>query len=337
MLPLRFIRLRYLILAFIVVLVSGITYFYYSYNTLLDAVWMTITVISTLGMENVEKLSSADKIVSSVLVIFSVVLFSFLIANISEMVLSGQLMEYFGMKKMKEKIDELDKHYIVCGYGRIGKSICDGLLAEKIPHVVIEIEKVPIDNIGENNEILFIEGDANQDDVLKEAGVEKAKGIFCAIGQDALNLLTVLNARALNPDLTIVTRVSSPELEIRFLRAGADHCISPQSWGSQSMLLTMLDPNISQMLMQFMDKTIAEGTFYEVTVPEDSQVHNKTLGDSAIRQASHVNVIGVRQKENNRIIVNPQADMVIKEGDALICLGSHENFEKLRKHLGCKF
>ena len=335
MLPLRFRRLRILILAFIVVLVSGITYFYYNCNSLLDAVWMTITVISTLGMENVEKLSAADKIVSSVLVIFSVILFSFLIANISEMVLSGQLMEYFGMKKMKEKIDELDKHYIVCGYGRIGKSISDGLLSENMPHVVIENDNSLIDNLGENNKILFIEGDANQDEILKEAGLEKAKGIFCAIGQDAVNLLTVLNARALNPKLTIVTQVSSPELEIRFLRAGADHCVSPQSWGSQSMLLTMLHPNISQMLMQFMDKTIAEGTFIEVTVPENSQVKGKTLGESAIRQAANVNVIGIRQNENNRIVVNPQADMVLKQGDSLICLGSHENFDKLRKHLGC--
>ncbi len=336
MVPLRFKRLLYLILAFLVVLASGIAYFYSSTNSFTNAIWMTINIISTLGMENVEKATATDKAVSSVLVIFSVILFSFLIANISEMVLSGKLIEYFGMKKMKEKIDELNQHYIVCGYGRIGKSICDGLLSEKMLHVVIENDKTLIDNLNENNDHLFIEGDASQDEVLNEAGIERAKGIFCSIGQDALNLLIVLNARALNSELKIVTRVSSPELEIRFLRAGADHCISPQSWGSHSMLLTMLNPNISQMLMQFMDKTIEEGTFYEITVPENSQVLDKTLGESGIRQASNVNVIGVRQKENNRIIVNPQANMVIKKGDALICLGNHEDFSRLRIHLGCK-
>ncbi|MCD6218377.1 potassium channel protein [bacterium] len=333
---LRFKRLRALILAFATVLACGIAYFYWRTDSISDAIWFTITIISTLGMEDVGRFSVIDKIISSVLVISSVILFSFLIANISEMVLSGQLKEYFGKKKMKEKINELNQHYIVCGYGRIGKSICNGLLSEKLPHIIIENDKAAIKHLSEQSELVFIDGDANSDEVLKEAGISNAKGIFCALGEDASNLLTVLNARALNLDLRIVTRVSSPELEIRFIRAGADHCISPQSWGSHSMLLTMLNPNISQMLMQFMDKTIEEGTFYEITVPENSPVHDKTLGESGIRKASNVNVIGVRQKENNRIIVNPQANMVLKIGDTLICLGSREDFTRLRKHMGCK-
>lgn len=332
----RFKRLRVLIVAFVTVLACGIAYFYWRTGSISDAFWFTITIISTLGMEDVEKFSVIDKIISSVLVISSVILFSFLIANISEMVLSGQLKEYFGKKKMKEKIDELNQHYIVCGYGRIGQLICNGLVSEKLTHAIIENDKTVVEHMNEQSELVFIDGDATRDEILKEAGITKAKGIFCTLDEDASNLLTVLNARALNPNIKIVTRVSSPELEIRYIRAGADHCVSPQSWGSHSMLLTMLNPNISQMIMQFMDKTIEEGTFYEITVPEDSPVQNKTLGESGIRKASNVNVIGVRQKENNQVIVNPQADMVIKIGDALICLGSREDFARLRKHMGCK-
>lgn len=332
----RFKRLRALILAFVTVLACGIVFFYWRTGNIADAIWFTITIISTLGMEDIARFSAVDKGIASLLVILSVILFSFLIANISEMVLSGQLREYFGKKKMKEKIDELNQHYIVCGYGRIGKSICSGLLSEKLPHVIIENDKTLIEHMSEHSGPVFVDGDANSDEVLNEAGISKAKGLFCVLGEDASNLLTVLNARALNPNIRIVTRVSSPELEIRFIRAGADHCISPQSWGSHNMLLTMLNPNISQMLMQFMDKTIEEGTFYEITVPENSRVHEKTLGESGIRKASNVNVIGIRQKEDNRIIVNPQANMVIKIGDALICLGSREDFERLREHMGCK-
>ncbi|MFH1515464.1 MAG: potassium channel protein [bacterium] len=330
----RLKRLLTLGLMFITILAMGIGYFYWRTGNFSEALWLTITIISTLGMEDVSKFTMADKNVSSILVILSVVLFTLLIANISEILMSGQLNDYFGLKKMKDKIKKMTNHYIVCGYGHIGKLIVNGLEADKQPLVVLESDNALFSELVTENKHPCIDGDACIDDVLKEAGIEIAKGIFCCLGDDATNLLIVLNARALNPKIRIVTRISNAMLETRFLRAGADQCVSPQSWGSQNMLLSMLHPTLSQMFMQFMDKTIESGTFYEVLVPDNSFVHKKTLGESGIRKASNINVIGIRKSDDNQMIINPNVSSLIESGDALICLGNRDDYNKLRKHLG---
>jgi len=332
----RFKRFFALSIAIISILAIGIIYFYVRHGSFIEAFWNTISIISTLGMADVNTFTKGDKILSSLLVISSVILFSFFIANVSEIILSGHLQKYFGEKKMKEKLEKLKDHYIVCGFGRIGKAIAWNVVNEKLPIVVIEKERECIDEICNSESIIFLEGDTTQDDVLKEAGIERAIGLFSALGDDPENLLTVLNARALNPKLKIVTRVSSQELEIRFLRAGADFCISPQSWGSRSMVLTMLHPTLTQLLQQFMDKTIEAGTFIEVIIPEGSSVSNKTLEGSGIRKVSQVNVIGIRKAKDHDMTVNPQADFIVESGDTLICLGDQQSFKKLKEYIGYK-
>ena len=318
----------------VILFAVGIGYFYYTRGNLIEAVWLTVTTISTLGVADTASFTQTDKIVSSILVLTAIIVFAFLIANVSEIIFSGQLKSYLGIRKMKEKIEKLKNHYILCGYGRIGKSIASSLVNDKLPFVVIESDRSLIDELSNQDEILFVDGDATQDDILREAGVERSAGLFSALGDDAGNILTVLNTRALNPKIKIVTRVSTQDLEIRFLRAGADYCISPQSWGSQSMVLTMLHPTISQLLKQFMDKTIEAGTFAEIVVSEKSHVVGKTLGESGIRKMSRVNVIGIRRSKDHGMFVNPQADFVVESGDTLICLGEQDDFEKLKSHLG---
>lgn len=327
-------RLFFIFTIAVVLLLIGISYFFVKTHDLTESIWLTVTVVSTLGMADTREFSPTDKVFSSVLVLLAVVTFTFLIALISEIILSGKLKELIGKKRMKEKIERLRNHYIVCGYGRIGKTIIKGLKADGKQFVILESAKELLVNIGNDDDVLYIEGDASLDENLKAAGIDYAAGLFSALGDDAANLLTVLNARALNSKIKIVTRLSSADLETRFLRAGASICVSPQSWGSHNMLLSMLNPSVSQMLMQFLDKTIEAGTFIELVVPEQSQVNGKTLGESGIRKASNVNVIGIRKVTNNMLVVNPQPDCVVESGDTLICLGNQSSFGKLKEHLG---
>jgi voltage-gated potassium channel len=332
----RFRRFFFLSLSMAVLFAIGVVYFYTTKGSLSEAIWLTISVVSTMGMADISKFTPEDKILASVLVIAGVIIFSFLIANLSELVLSGHLQSYFGEKKMKERLDKMKDHYIICGFGRIGKAIACSLVNEKLPVVIIEKDKELSADIPLSDSVVFLEGDTTQDDVLKEAGIEKAIGLFSALGDDPENLLTVLTARALNPKIKIVTRVSSQELEIRFLRAGADSCISPQSWGSRSMVLTMIHPTLSQMLQQFLDKTIEAGTFIEISIPDDSSISGKTLEGSGIRKTSLVNVIGIRKAKNRDMLVNPQADTIVESGDTLICLGDYQSFKKLKEYVGYK-
>jgi voltage-gated potassium channel len=330
----RYRHLLFMFIAMILLLAVGIVYFFVRTHNITDAIWLTITIASTMGMADANKFSTADKIFSSALVLLTVVFFTFLIALVSEMILSGKINELIGMKRMREKIAKLRGHYIVCGYGRIGKTIIKGLKADGKQFVILDSSKEVLSNIDHDQDVLYVEGDASFDDNLKAAGIDHAAGLFSALGDDAANLLTVLNARALNSKIKIVTRLSSQDLETRFIRAGADHGISPQSWGSQNMLLTMLNPSVSQMLMQFLDKTIEAGTFIELEVPGDSQVKGKTLGESGIRESSNINVIGIKKASNNTLVVNPQPDCVVESGDTLICLGNQLSFDKLKAHLG---
>jgi voltage-gated potassium channel len=333
----RIRRLLILCLLIVALFLLGVVYFYFrTGNNFIEALWITVNIISTMGSSDASEFNGMDKLISVILVISGVIMFSFLIAFVSELIFSGQLRNYFGKRKMKDKIDNMKNHYILCGFGRIGKAIHEGLKAEHIPHVIIENNHDNVTEIMDRDNVIIVEADSTHDDALKEAGIDRAKGIFCSLGEDAANLLTVLNARALNRNIRIVTRISSQELEKRFLRAGADHCISPQSWGSQSMLLTMLNPTMTQMLNLFLSKTIESGTFDEIEVPENSPISGKTLGNSDIRKVSNINVIGIRKAKDKIILVNPQPETLVEGYDTLICLGNHDNFVKLREHLGYK-
>jgi voltage-gated potassium channel len=208
----------------------------------LDAFYMTVITLTTVGFGEVHQLSNAGRVFTIVLIIGGVGTVFYALSIGAKLTLEGELQEIFGRQRLEKKIRELGDHYIVCGYGRMGRIICRELKHDNVPFVVIE--KKPDVLLEEQKEILLFEGDATNDDVLKEVGIEKAKGLISVLPTDAENLYVVLSARGLNPNLQIVARAGEEGSEQKLLRAGADRVVSPYHIGGLRIAHTVLKPAV---------------------------------------------------------------------------------------------
>mgnify|MGYP000323399263 FL=1 len=188
----------------------------------MDSLFMTVITITTVGYGEVHELSSAGEIFTIVLLVLGVGIILYLLGTEAKLLLEGQLEDLIGRKRLEKKIRDLKDHYIICGYGRMGKIIAEEFSEKNIEILIIEKEPVP--EI-EKGDLLILEGNAENEDVLLSAGIKKAKGLISVLPTDAENIFLVLSARDLNPDLFIVTRASEESSERKILRAGADSLV----------------------------------------------------------------------------------------------------------------
>ncbi len=227
---------------------------------------------------------------------------------------------------MKKKIEHLKDHFIICGYGRMGSIIAKELLANNIPVVVIEKNKSSIpDN---NEEIIFLEGDATKDETLKSAGIEKAKGLITVLSNDAENLYVVLSARGLNPKLFIVARSTEKGAEIKLKRAGADKAVSPYLIGGLRIAHTVLRPTVVDFLEFATRSEHLEIQIEEIEVSPHSRLIGKTIGQSGIGKEIGAIIVGIKRADG-RMKFNPTSQTIIKENDILIVLGEIDKLSLL--------
>src|SRR5208283_5048352 len=209
----------------------------------------------------------------------------------AKLVLEGELQELFGRKRLEKKIKALNKHYVICGYGRMGNIVCRELKAKKQKFLVIEKKT---DQHRNEEDILIMEGDATQDAVLKEAGIEKAKGLISVLPTDAENLFVVLSSRGLNPDLFIVARAVEEGSEQKLLRAGADRVISPYNIGGRYIAHTVLKPAVVDFIEFATRSGNIELQMEEVTITEDSKLVGLSLDESGIGRDLGIIVVAIR-------------------------------------------
>ncbi|MBI4838114.1 MAG: potassium channel family protein [Nitrospirae bacterium] len=207
----------------------------------LDSLYMTIITIASVGFKEVHDLSSGGRIFTIILIISGAGTILFTLNTGAKFVLEGELQDILGRKRLEKQIKDLKGHYIICGYGRMGKIICKELRGSGVEFIIIE--KMP-NLIQEREDIILLEGDATQDEVLREAGIEKAKGLISVLPTDAENLYVVLTARGLKPDLTIVARAGEEGSEQKLLRAGADRVVSPYHIGGLRIAHTVVKPAV---------------------------------------------------------------------------------------------
>ncbi len=304
-------------LIFIVIAFGTAGYQFIEGWTFLDALYMTIITLTTVGYREVHELSSSGMIFTIVLLLFGVGTVLYALSAGAKIILEGELQELFGRKRLEKKIKELKDHYIVCGYGRMGKIICRELKAKHVPFVAIErngdFQNIPDDLLG-------ISGDATNDDILKEAGIERAKGLISVLPTDALNLYVVLSARELNPDLHIVARAGEEGSEKKLLRAGADKVVSPYHIGGLRIAHTILRPAVVDFI-EFATKTgNIELQMEEVTIPEGSNMADKSLDQCGIGRELGIIIVGIK-RHTGEMRFNPTSRSTIKAGDTLIALG----------------
>jgi voltage-gated potassium channel len=294
-----------------------------------DAIYMTIITVTTVGFSEVRPLDTASKIFTVFLIISSVFILAFAISVITEHILSRNSSQLLKKKKVKNKINSLKSHVIICGFGRNGIQASERLKAYKKPFVVIEKDKEVIERFESDG--LFIEGDANDDEILMDAGIENAQYLITALPDDAANLFVVLSARQLNKNLFIISRASQITSQKKLLLAGADKVIMPDKIGGDHMASLVVMPD----LITFMDKLSMEGehttNLEEVAIEDFSdQVDCNSLRDLDLRNKTGCTVIGYISPDGNYII-NPEADLQLQAKSKLIVLGRPEQIRKLNE------
>jgi voltage-gated potassium channel len=319
---------------FTVLLAGVLGYRFISDYTWLDALYMTIITVTTVGFMEVRPLDAESKVFTVLLIASSVFIFAYAISVITEYILSKNSLQTLKKKKVKNKINSLSNHVIVCGYGRNGMQAAERLKAYKRPFVVIENDEKVIERY--EDEVLFVNGDANEDEVLLAAGVKAAQYLIVTLPDDAANLFVVLSARQLNQGLFIISRASQVTSQKKLTLAGADKVIMPDKIGGDHMASLVVIPD----LITFMDKLSTEGehtTNLEEVAIEDfaDQIECTSLRDLDLRRRTGCTIIGYIEPNGNYII-NPEADLKMEPKSKVIVLGRPEQIRKLNEmfHIG---
>lgn len=317
-------------LLIVAVLVIGVLgYRFIADFTWLEAFYMTVITVSTVGFSEVRPLDPEAKIFTVFLIIASVFIFAYAISVITEYILSRNALQLLKKKKVKNMINRLSDHVIVCGYGRNGMQAAERLKSYKRPFVVIERNREIIEKY--EDEVLFVEGDTNDDEMLVKAGIAKAKYLIVAMPDDATNLFVVLSARQLNPNLFIVSRASLVTSQKKLELAGADKVIMPDKIGGDHMASLVVMPN----LITFINKLSTEGqhtTNLEEVAIEDFMLSagNNSLRDLDLRRKTGCTIIGYIAPDGEYII-NPEADLQLQPKSKVIVLGKPEQIQNLNE------
>jgi voltage-gated potassium channel len=294
--------------------------------------YLTIITVFTVGYGDFVPVHASGRIFTVFLVITSVSFVFYTFTKVTETVIEGELRGLFKRRKMNRQISRLRDHYIVCGFGRIGKEICKILLEHHRPFVVIEKQAEEIKVI-EELQYLVLHGEAADDEVLLNAGIDRAKGLVSVVASDADNLYITLTARELNSQLYIMTRSSGARgVQTKLKRAGASKVISPYSIGARRMAHLIVRPTVTD----FLDLTMRAGELdlimEELQVGPDSHLNGKNLIESEIRKKFDVIVVAIKRQDGT-MLFNPKSETRIMAGDILIVLGSSEHITGLGKEM----
>lgn len=298
----------------------------------IDALYMTVITLSTVGYREVHALSEMGILFTTMLIVSGVGTVLYALSTGAQIVLEGELQEIFGRKRLEKKIRELKNHYIVCGYGRMGKIICRELKEKNIKFVVVE--KKP-DALEEKGDMLIFEGDATRDEILREVGIERAKGLISVLTTDAENLFVVLSARELNPKLFIVARAGEEGSEQKLMRAGADRVVSPYHIGGLRIAHTVLKPAV----VDFIEFATKSGNIdlqmEEIAIREDSKLAGLTLDECGIGRELGIIIVAIKKPAGD-MRFNPTFRTSIKAGDTLLALGEISKLKILKDMAGVK-
>jgi voltage-gated potassium channel len=300
--------------------------------TFLEALYMTVTTISTVGFQEVHPLSDSGRIFTIFLIVSNIGLFFYGVTLIAKFIIEGEFRKFFKHYNVNKKIDKLENHVIICGYGRTGRQICLELIDDKIPFIVIESRENVIEYLKLEEEILFFDGDATEEETLLLAGIKKAKAIITTLPEDPDNVYVVLTARELNPNITIISRASNESSESKLKRAGANNVIMPEKIGGAHMAALVTKPFITDFIAHLTGQgSDISLTFEELSLSNISEEYkHKSIRDLDIRNRTGANVIGLRMNDGT-FVINPPPDTLIDPDAKLILLGSQKQIQEMRK------
>jgi voltage-gated potassium channel len=288
-----------------------------------DAFYMTILSISTTGFQEVHPLSESGQLLTVFIIIMGLGALAYFVGRLVQVVIENYLMR---RRRMEAKLRRLKNHYIVCGFGRMGRNICEDLTEAGEKFVVIEQDqnRLPaLDELG----YLYVTGDAASDESLLKAGIQNANGLIAVVSSDAENIYTTLSAKSLNPNITVVARALQDESESKLKKAGADRVIKPYELVGHRMAQLVLRPGIEE----FIDTVVRRGgksiMMEEISVEQTSCLVGQSLRESPIRKELNI-IIVVIHREDGELIYNPPSDVRIKAQDRMIAIGDRKQLER---------
>jgi voltage-gated potassium channel len=292
-----------------------------------DAFYMTVITVTTVGYKEVHDLSFQGQVFTVVLLLAGVGAALYTFTLLATVIVEGGLPKRMRHRRYARMIDTIAGHFIVCGYGRIGSIVAREFMRQRVPFVVIEHDPDRAQQAVDNG-VLALNADASREEVLKRAGIERARGLVAAVGTDAENVYTVLSARVLRPDLFIIGRAENEDSVRKLQRAGADRVISPYQIGAQQIAQTAIRPAVVDFVELATSSENLELAMEEITISPSSALVNQTIVDANLRQRFGVIVVGI-QRQDRRMEFNPEPGTAILAGDKLVVLGHGESLKNL--------
>ncbi|WP_448383280.1 potassium channel family protein [Desulfosoma sp.] len=299
--------------------------------TFVEALYMTVITLTTVGFTEVRPLDETGRIFTIVLITGGVSLIAYHIAAFGQMFVEGTLLEVYRRHRVKKKLQGIQDHYIICGYGQMGKYIVDQLVRHGVPLVVIEVDEAALTRLQELG-IPHLAGDAKEEENLYAAGILQAKGLVAVVHSDTDNVFIVLTARDLNRNLFICARAGSPGTEKRLLKAGADRVVSPYASGAMRIAQNILRPTVTDFLELAISGEGMELSMEELVIPEGADLAGKDLMHSGIRSDFNLIVVAIKRPDG-LMIYNPSPREHLRVGDTLIAIGPRDNLDRFTEKL----
>ncbi len=321
-------------LLIIMVVFGSIGYMIIEGWNILDSLYMTIITLGTVGYSEVHSLSRAGQLYTMGMIVVGVGFFVYTAGVVIQFMVDGRIRTILGRRRLEKKIKRLKNHYIICGYGRIGRVLCQKLVRTSLDLVVIENDPSMVPVL-EEDKALYISGDATEESVLLQAGIERAKGLIAVLAKDTDNVFLILTARQLAPNLHITARAGEETSRTKLWAAGANTVESPYEMGATSMAQRIIRPTVTNFLDLALGQTREDIQMEEIPVNEFSHLKDVMLKDSGIRQNYNLIIIAIK-KPDGSMRFNPSFETSIQAGDTVIAVGEAINLQRLERILNPK-
>lgn len=323
------LNLKIIFLALLVLVLAGTSGFHFLEGwTWFDSFYMVLTTVSTIGYGEIHPLSHNGRIFNAFIIVAGVALVLLFFGGAAQALLEFELQSVFGRRRMDREISRLSDHYILCGAGRVGRSAARELARKPLPFLIVDTDAEKLARYSAEG-WLSLAGDATQAPVLRQAHIERARGLVASTTADATNIYIILTARSLNPKLNIIARASDEGAEQHLITAGANHVISPYNFAGYRIAQTFMRPHVVDFFDTAMNRQLPL-EIEEVQVQPGSRVAGQTLEGSRIRQELGVIVLAIKG-EGTLMRFNPSPDDVIHEGDHLIAMGDPDGLRRLEQ------
>jgi len=328
-------RLFYVLLViFNVVMLGSLGYFILFKGTqrFMDCVFMTVISLTTVGYSEILQIRGnvAAEIYTMILITFGMGVILYGISTLTALIIEGEISGILRKNKMDKAIKKLQNHYIVCGGGETGRHVLIELVKNKEAVVLVEQNEENIERCGDIGDLLYVRGDATDDQNLLAAGIEAAAGILICLPTDKDNLYVTMTARMLNNGIRIITRMIDQKLEPKLRKAGANYVVSPNYIGGLRMASEMIRPTVVNFLDSMLRSSQGNLRIHQIVVSKDSEVEGKKISESGLKDRFGLLVLGAK-RNSNEIEFNPPADQTLREGMTLIVMGDVDDITRARK------